>query len=53
MKKVVMQIGKTRVTATYTYSGLTDKTKNSFNELLAKGECKNEKFGRKAVGYGC
>lgn len=51
MKKLVMWIGKTRVTATYTYSGLTDKTKNSFNELLAKGECKSEKFSRKDFGY--
>ena len=47
MKKLVVQIGKTRVTARYTYSGLTDKAKDNLNELLAKGECKNERIGGK------
>lgn len=48
MKKVVMRIGKTRVTARYTYSGLTDKAKDNLNELLAKGECKNGRVNCKA-----
>lgn len=48
MKKLVMRIGKTRVTATYTYSGLTNKTKDTLNELLAKGECKNGRVNCKA-----
>ena len=47
MKKLVMRIGKTMVTARYTYSGLTDKTKGNLNFLLAKGECKNERIGGK------
>ena len=48
MKKLVVQIGKTRVTARYTYSGLTNKTKEKLNELLAKGECKNGRVNCKA-----